>query len=100
MNTDPADGAPSISIQTFKSGSSLMARCKNSCARQIVYGGGKRSRTASQILRLFACFASDSASSARHGRMVHRSSVSCIDYLLFELNTGLLHLTIRQQPYQ
>jgi len=32
----------------------------------------------SQILRLFACVAMDSASSSRHGRMVHCLSVSCM----------------------
>src|SRR5437764_14989034 len=77
-----------------------MARCKNSCASWIVYGCGKRSRTPSQILRLFAWLASDSASSSRHGRTVHRSSTSCIDYSLFELNTRFLHLAIGQKPDQ
>ena len=36
----------------------------------------------SQILRLFACRATDSASSIRHGRMVQVLSTSCIDYSL------------------
>src|SRR5262249_22072232 len=67
-----------MSTQNFISGCSVVARCKNSCASWIVYGCGKRSRTPSQILRLFACVAMDSASSSRHGRMVHCLSVSCM----------------------
>src|ERR1043166_5176324 len=61
-----------------------MARFKNSCASWVVYGCGKRSRTPSQILRLFACLAIDSASSTRHGRMVHCCSVSFIPFLVDE----------------
>jgi hypothetical protein len=51
-------------------------------------------------LRLFACLANDSASSSRHRRMVHRSSRSSIGHSLLEINTGFLHLAIRQQPYK
>jgi hypothetical protein len=40
----------------------------------------KRSRSASQTLRLFAWWASDSASSDRHGRIVQLFRTSCIDY--------------------
>src|SRR5262249_16783954 len=87
-------------MQKFVIGSSLTARCKNSCASWILYGWGKRSRSASQTLRLFACLTSDSASSRRHGLTVHRSSTSCIDYSLFELDTRFLYLAIRQQPDQ
>src|SRR5436190_13734290 len=49
---------------------------QDSCASWIVYGCGKRSRTASQILRLFAWLATDWRSSSRHGRTVHRSNTS------------------------
>ena len=42
-------------------------------------------RSASQTLRLLACFASDSASSNRHARIVHPSKTSCIDYLASNL---------------
>src|SRR5215472_10778293 len=72
----------------------------NSCASLIVYGCGNASRTPSQTFRLFAYLAIDSASSSPHGRTVHRSSTSCIDYSLFELDTRFLHLAIRQQPDQ
>src|SRR5262249_46275378 len=81
-------------------GCSDVAPCMNSCASLIAYGCGNASRTASQTLRLFACLTSDSASSSRYGRTVHRSSTSCIDYSLFELDTRSLHLAVRQQPDQ
>jgi len=69
----------------FVAGCSLIARCKNSCASWMAYGWGNRSRSAIQTFRLFACFASDPASSSRHGRIVHRSKTSCIDYLASNL---------------
>ena len=85
VNTDPADGRTLNLNAKFHAGCSAIVRCKNSCASWIVYGCGKRSRTASQILRLFAWLATDWPSSSRHGRTVHRSSTSCIDYSLLNL---------------
>src|SRR4029453_8715645 len=85
-------------MQNFIAGCSLMVRCKNSCASWIVYGCGKRSRTPSQIFRLFACLASDSASSSRHGRLVHFFSTSCITYLFVEFDFALLRSARGQKP--
>src|SRR5205814_3088246 len=49
VNTDPADGRTLNLNAKFHAGCSAIVRCKNSCASWIVYGCGKRSRTASQI---------------------------------------------------
>ena len=66
-------------------GCAIVAFCKNLLASLAVYGCGNASRSASQTLRLFACFASDFASFICHGRIVHCSSVSCILYLVISI---------------
>src|SRR5262245_21172943 len=114
----PPTAAPLTSIQESVIGSELTTDFKKVWASSIVYGCGKRSRNAIQTLRLFACLTMDSASSIRHGRMVHRFRISRIVFLSesiessaggrdgglsaaslpIELNTHFLHLAIRQQP--
>src|SRR5439155_14064183 len=79
----PPAADPSISMQKFVVGCWVVAMRKNSCASSMEYGCGKRSRNPSQTRRLFACFASDSASSRRHGRIVQRSSLSSTLFQLF-----------------
>src|SRR6476659_11048775 len=76
----PPTAPPLTSIQKSVIGSELTTDFKKVWASSIVYGCGKKSRNAIQTLRLFACLASDSASSSRHGRTVHRSSVSFIQF--------------------
>src|SRR5690349_275264 len=76
----PPTAAPLASTQNSVTGSEFITDFRKVLASSIVYGCGKRSRNAIQTLRSFACFVSDSASSSRHGRMVHRSSVSCMCY--------------------
>src|SRR6266550_2626434 len=93
----PPTAAPSISMQKIVADCSAIFFCKNSWASSIVYGCGKRSRRPSQTFRLLACFASESPSSSRHGRMVQLLRTRCIDYLV-ELNAGLLDLAVRQEP--
>src|SRR5882724_3364345 len=72
-------------MQKFVVGCAVVAFCKNLFASLAVYGCGNASRSASQTLRLFACFASDFASFICHGRIVHCSSVSCILYLVISI---------------
>src|SRR6476659_11384574 len=74
----PPTAPPLTSIQKSVIGSELTTDFKKAWASSMVYGCGKRSRNAIQTLRLFACLASDSASSSRHGRIVHRFKVICI----------------------
>src|SRR6476659_1023451 len=74
----PPTAASFASTQNSVTGSELITDLKKMWASSIVYGCGKRSRNAIQTLRLFACLASDSASSSRHGRIVHRFKVICI----------------------
>src|SRR5678816_1836842 len=76
----PPTAAPLTSIQNSVTGSELITDFKKVWASSIVYGCGKRSRNAIQTLRLFAWLASESASSSRHGRIVHCSSVSFIQF--------------------
>ena len=98
VNTDPADGR-AVNLNTkfhfrlFAYGSLQEFVCVLDRVRmreEIAYP--------QPDLAIVRVLATDSASSSRHGRIVHRSSTSCIDYSLFELDTRFLHLAIRQQP--
>src|SRR5204862_7971993 len=58
----------------------------------------KRSRSPSQILRLFTCLTSDSSSSIRHGRMVQLSRTRMHQLLRVEFDARLLDFAVRQEP--
>src|SRR5206468_9784814 len=81
-------------------GCALVARWRNCFASSTVYGCGNKSRRPSQIRRLFACLASDSTSSSRHGRTVQRSSKSCTCLFSVESDSSFLHFAVRQKPDQ
>src|SRR5207249_7259473 len=79
-------------------GCALVARWRNCFASTTVYGCGNKSRRPSQIRRLFACLASDGASSSRHGRTVQRSSKSCTRLFSVEPDPSFLHFAVWQEP--
>src|SRR5262245_26274797 len=85
----PPTAASLASIQNSVTGSELITDFKKVRASSIVYGCGNRSRNAIQTLRLFAYLASGSASSSRHGRMVHCFNVSCMCYTYARLAFAL-----------